>query len=211
MKNKHLVMLLLSSCCLAACVDSKYDLSDVNTDDAVMGESWVAPLGTGYVTSDDVVSVEKVPSIREVDGAYVMIYDGEMKIKGKSLRAASGKVEIASEDITTGDIDGLFDGDFVLALTNPHITLKSNVKNASLDCSLSIEAENASKRRLLPLVLPCQRCLLIFGSALLIRRRMLLSLSRTRSYRESYRLFLKKYICLCPLIANNGRTLLWMP
>ena len=54
MKNKHLVMLLLSSCCLAACVDSKYDLSDVNTDDAVMGESWVAPLGTGYVTSDDV-------------------------------------------------------------------------------------------------------------------------------------------------------------
>lgn len=191
MKNKHLVMLLLSSCCLAACVDSKYDLSDVNTDDAVMGESWVAPLGTGYVTSDDVVNVEKVPSIREVDGAYVMIYDGEMKIKGKSLRAASGKVEIASEDITTGDIDGLFDGDFVLALTNPHITLKSNVKNASLDCSLSIEAENTSKRRLLPLILPCQRCLLIFGSALLIRRRMLLSLSRTRSYRESYRLFLK--------------------
>ena len=146
MKNKHLVMLLLSSCCLAACVDSKYDLSDVNTDDAVMGESWVAPLGTGYVTSDDVVNVEKVPSIREVDGAYVMIYDGEMKIKGKSLRAASGKVEIASEDITTGDIDGLFDGDFVLALTNPHITLKSNVKNASLDCSLSIEAENTSKK-----------------------------------------------------------------
>ena len=97
MKNKHLVMLLLSSCCLAACVDSKYDLSDVNTDDAVMGESWVAPLGTGYVTSDDVVNVEKVPSIREVDGAYVMIYDGEMKIKGKSLRAASDKVEIASE------------------------------------------------------------------------------------------------------------------
>ena len=47
MKNKHLVMLLLSSCCLAACVDSKYDLSDVNTDDAVMGESWIAPLGTG--------------------------------------------------------------------------------------------------------------------------------------------------------------------
>jgi len=101
MKNKHLVMLLLSSCCLAACVDSKYDLSDVNTDDAVMGESGVAPLGTGYVTSDDVVNVEKVPSIREVDGAYVMIYDGEMKIKGKSLRAASDKVEIASEDITT--------------------------------------------------------------------------------------------------------------
>ena len=207
MKNKHLVMLLLSSCCLAACVDSKYDLSDVNTDDAVMGESWVAPLGTGYVTSDDVVNVEKVPSIREVDGAYVMIYDGEMKIKGKSLRAASGKVEIASEDITTGDIDGLFDGDFVLALTNPHITLKSNVKNASLDCSLSIEAENTSKKE----ATSCQRCLLIFGSALLIRRRMLLSLSRTRSYRESYRLFLKKYICLCPLIANNGRTLLRMP
>ena len=115
MKNKHLVMLLLSSCCLAACVDSKYDLSDVNTDDAVMGESWVAPLGTGYVTSDDVVNVEKVPSIREVDGAYVMIYDGEMKIKGKSLRAASDKVEIASDDIRNGDIDGLFDGDFVLA------------------------------------------------------------------------------------------------
>ena len=200
-------MLLLSSCCLAACVDSKYDLSDVNTDDAVMGESWVAPLGTGYVTSDDVVNVEKVPSIREVDGAYVMIYDGEMKIKGKSLRAASDKVEIASEDITTGDIDGLFDGDFVLALTNPHITLKSNVKNVACLSRLRTQV----KRRLLPLILPCQRCLLIFGSALLIRRRMLLSLSRTRSYRESYRLFLKKYICLCPLIANNGRTLLWMP
>lgn len=65
------IILLFSS----MCVDSKYDLSDVNTDDAVMGESWVAPLGMGYVTSDDVVNVEKVPSIREVDGAYVMIYD----------------------------------------------------------------------------------------------------------------------------------------
>ena len=44
-------------------MDSKYDLSDVNTDDAVMGESWVAPLGMGYVTSDDVAAmVEKVPS-----------------------------------------------------------------------------------------------------------------------------------------------------
>ena len=159
MKNKHLVMLLLSSCCLAACVDSKYDLSDVNTDDAVMGESWVAPLGMGYVTSDDVVNVEKVPSIREVDGAYVMIYAG-MPL-------------------------------WIVACPS---RLRTQVK-----------------RRLLPLILPCQRCLLIFGSALLIRRRMLLSLSRTRSYRESYRLFLKKYICLCPLIANNGRTLLRMP
>ncbi|WP_165156367.1 DUF4621 domain-containing protein [Parabacteroides sp. ZJ-118] len=146
MKNKHLVILLLSFCCFAACVDSKYDLSDVNTDDAVMGESWVAPLGTGYVTSDDVVRVEKVPSIREVDGAYVVVYDGAMKIKGKSLRAASDKVVIASEEITTGDIDGLFDGDFVLALTDPHITLKSDVTKASLDCNLSIEAENAGKK-----------------------------------------------------------------
>lgn len=145
MKNKHLVMLLLSFCCLAACVDSKYDLGNVSTDEVVMGESWIAPLGTGYVTSDDVVNVEKVPSIREVDGAYVMIYDGEMKIKGAGLRAASDKVEIASEDITTGDIDGLFDGNFVLALANPHVTLMSNATKASLDCRLAIEAKNVNQ------------------------------------------------------------------
>ena len=57
-----------------------------------------------------------------------MIYDGEMKIKGKSLRAASDKVEIASEDITTGDIDGLFDGDFCLALTKPPHYVKVECK-----------------------------------------------------------------------------------
>ena len=128
MKNKHLVMLLLSSCCLAACVDSKYDLSDVNTDDAVMGESWVAPLGMGYVTSDDVVNVEKVPSIREVDGAYVMIYDGEMKIKGKSLRAASDKVEIASEDITTGGYRWLVRWRFRFGVNEPPHYVKVECK-----------------------------------------------------------------------------------
>ena len=59
MKNKHLVMLLLSSCCLAACVDSKYDLSDVNTDDAVMGESWVIARRSGNIGYDDTVRAQQ--------------------------------------------------------------------------------------------------------------------------------------------------------
>ncbi len=158
------------------------------------------------------MNVEKVPSIREVDGAYVMIYDGEMKIKGKSLRAASGKVEIASEDITTGDIDGLFDGDFVLALTNPHITLKSNVKNASLDCSLSIEAENTSKkRRLLPLIFTLSTVSPNIWIGPLDPKTDAFKFVKNEKLPGIVQIVPQKYICLCPLIANNGRTLLRMP
>ena len=36
-----------------------------------MGESWVAPLGTGCVTSDDVVECRKSLPFGEVDGLYV--------------------------------------------------------------------------------------------------------------------------------------------
>ena len=59
MKGKILFQsLVLCLCCAAtSCVDSKYDLSDVDTDDLVVGDEWVAPLGTGTIAVDDVIKV----------------------------------------------------------------------------------------------------------------------------------------------------------
>ena len=144
MKTKQLAMLLLSCCCFTACVDDKYDFSDVETDDVVVGDSWIAPLGSGSISTKDVVNIEKVPSIRIVNDTYVMVYEGQMNIETNNMRAASSEMmKIGSELVNTGDMNGLFEDDFNLMLADPHVKLMTDMTGTSLDCNLGIEARSA--------------------------------------------------------------------
>lgn len=66
---------------LTSCVDSKYDLADVNTDEIVVGDQLVAPLGSGSISVKKLLDVEKVKEIKLVNGNYVAQYTGDLKVK----------------------------------------------------------------------------------------------------------------------------------
>lgn len=150
MKNCF-VMLAMSSLFLTSCVDSDYDLGNVNTDDATLGNSWSAPLGVGNVTSEDVIDVDNVSAIRtDEDGAYYAVYEGllEEPAKAKSvnlLKVGDHKELVALVDVSTEELHNLFDGDFVLALENPHIKIKSGITDAVLDCRLVMTSYGINK------------------------------------------------------------------
>lgn len=141
MKRKSLFQaLVLFVCCTTSCVDSKYDLADVDTDDLVVGDEWVAPLGTGSISADDIVNIHKVPSIQvESDGSYVAVYKGKLESKLKNgLR--SEMLEVASAEVSTKDLSDLFNENFVLDLANPHIKLESGISKGAIEASLRLEA-----------------------------------------------------------------------
>lgn len=147
MGSYRLLTLMLSSCLLTACVDSKYDLGNVNTDDVTLGNAWVAPLGVGTVTSEEVVDVEKVPSITTDDeGAYVARYSGMLEERKSALRASGSRTLVASVEVETGDLNSLFDGDFTLALTDPHIRLDATEAPATpVDCRLKMTSYGSTE------------------------------------------------------------------
>lgn len=147
MKGKILFHTLALCLCYisTSCVDSKYDLSNVDTDDLIVGDEWVAPLGTGSITVDDVIKVYKVPSIRvEADGSYVARYEGTLIPQRNGLRADGDLELVASNTISLKDLQGLFDEDFKLSLSDPHLMLESGLRQGELDCRLDIKGQPAS-------------------------------------------------------------------
>ena len=131
--------------CFASCVDSKYDLSDVDTDDLVVGDEWVAPLGTGTISVEDVIKVYKVPAITvEADGSYVARYKGQLTPLRNVVRAGGGYEVVASTVVDMGDLQGLFDENFKLSLADPHLKLESGFSKGSLDCRLDLTGNKVS-------------------------------------------------------------------
>lgn len=136
--------LALFMLCGTSCVDSKYDLSDVDTDDLVVGDEWVAPLGTGSISVDDVIKVYKVPAIKmDADGSYVARYEGKFTALKSGLRAGEDYEKIALAQVSMKDLQGLFDEDFVLSLADPHLMFTSGFTTGSLDCRLDINGNKA--------------------------------------------------------------------
>lgn len=133
--------LALSVLCGTSCVDSKYDLSDVDTDDLVVGDEWVAPLGTGSIEVDDVIKVYKYPETITTDasGNYIAHYKGGFKLVKNNLRAGNDYEMIASANVSMTELQGLFDEDFYLSLVDPHLIVESGFKQGSLDCRLDIQ------------------------------------------------------------------------
>lgn len=165
MKRTFLLLLFvkLSLISFTSCVDKNYDLSDINTDDLVVGETFIAPLGKGVVSAEDIVDLSRTPAVTtESNGNYVARYTGELsKISLNSIQLRSGSlVEVASAEVNTGDLDNLFDGDFVLSMVDPHILLDADVKQGSAQMRLDLETsrgnlhENTSSEFVLSSVQP---------------------------------------------------------
>lgn len=128
-----------------ACVDSKYDLSKVDTDNITIGDEWVVPLGSGSVEVDDVIKVYKVPSIKiEEDGSYTARYEKELNIVqvpgvDVGIPLTDNYEPIASGTVDLKDLQDLFDEGFVLGLADPHILLNSELTTGDIDCQFTIE------------------------------------------------------------------------
>ena len=140
--------LALFMLCGTSCVDSKYDLSDVDTDDLVVGDEWVAPLGTGSISVDDVIKVYKYPETIKIDadGNYVARYAGTFNPLKSSMRAAGDFELVASTTVSMAELQGLFDEDFKLSLADPHLLLTSGIEKGTLDCQLDIKGTKTSAK-----------------------------------------------------------------
>lgn len=78
-------LLLLSSLCAATftgCVDKNYDLANLETDNIVIGDQIIAPLGNGTLSLDKMLNIENVKEITvDADGNYTASYEDEMLIE----------------------------------------------------------------------------------------------------------------------------------
>ena len=64
-----------------SCIDKQYDLSDLDTDDATIGNELTLPLGTGIIAAGDIVHIEDNDEITVDDaGNYVARYSGQIGV-----------------------------------------------------------------------------------------------------------------------------------
>lgn len=80
-KEKILILALIGSFVFPACVDNKYDLADVDTDDVQVGGDVVAPLGSGAIEASKLLDTEHVKEIRvDENGRYVVSYKNSLDV-----------------------------------------------------------------------------------------------------------------------------------
>lgn len=157
MRKKLTLCLLTGLTFFNSCVDSKYDLSDVDTDDVTIGDEWVAPLGTGVISIEKLIDFETVNEITtDPQGNYIARYSGNLKANLTGFipraytldsKAGNSYVSVADASIDLRETMGLFDAnDLVLSLVDPRIKVetRSNVP-ASINSSLSIESQKGNE------------------------------------------------------------------
>ena len=83
MNNRHLLLLTLSGILtLNSCVNNDYDLSNLDTDNIVIGDEIVAPLGDGVLSLDKMLDIESVKEITvDAAGNYTAAYTDKLNIE----------------------------------------------------------------------------------------------------------------------------------
>lgn len=141
---------LTAFCGLTACVDNKYNFSDLDTGDITLGQEWVAPLGKVEIQLADVVDFDKIGATKDEQGNYEKLYTHDKRIDINTNGNLPGiPIPLPGVTFLTSDLDGLFDGSFVLGLTNPHVILSCGDLEGSghLDASLEILTVKGSEQK----------------------------------------------------------------
>lgn len=120
-----------------SCVDSKYDLDKIDTDNVLVGDEWVLPLGTGVIKVTDVVDVNEVSDLKTDEaGNYYMRFQASASVNRNQQR---GNIALPPVTIEVGNLSNLFSGDFTLGLANPHLIVGSDMSgDGNLLGSLSL-------------------------------------------------------------------------
>ena len=73
----QVVLPALSLIALSGCIDSDYDLSDINTESEIRVNNLVLPVNIDQLTLDDVISIDEDSKIKVVDGKYAVLVEGD--------------------------------------------------------------------------------------------------------------------------------------
>lgn len=157
-RKKLTLCLLIGLTFTTACVDNKYDLSDVDTDNIAIGDEWVAPLGTGEISIEKLIDFETVNEITtDAEGNYIARYSGNLHANltgflprefSLDTKAGESYVSVADASIDLRETMSLFDAnDLVLSLVDPRIKIQtgSNVP-ASINSLLSLESQRGEEK-----------------------------------------------------------------
>lgn len=80
-KEKAITLALTGFLAFSGCVDNKYDLSDVDTDDVQVGGDVIAPLGFGSIDAGQLLDTEHVKEIQSDEaGNYRVVYENELAV-----------------------------------------------------------------------------------------------------------------------------------
>lgn len=147
--KSRIYLWLVALSLFTSCVDGKYNLGDIDTDNVVVGDEWIMPLGTVDVKVTDVVDLDRVQGLKiEANGDYRIAYTQNINVPSiPNVTGVLGDIHlpIPSFAFEVGDLSTMFGSDFTLGLANPYITLVAEgLKGAgTIDATMRL---TASKR-----------------------------------------------------------------
>lgn len=127
---------LLSAILLTACVDDKYDLSDIDTTVGLKVNDLVIPMNMDAITLKSVIDIKDGDDIQVINGEYAVIKDGDF---------TSSPVNISAIDMNAPAISNTSHNCALLPGTNTY-DISSNASPFSYftdqvtDCIVSIES-----------------------------------------------------------------------
>lgn len=90
----------LSLIALSGCIDSDYDLSDINTESEIRVNNLVLPVNIDQLTLDDVISIDEDSKIKVVDGKYAVLVEGDFHSDPIEIGSVSADAPAMDECLT---------------------------------------------------------------------------------------------------------------
>lgn len=92
MKIRLLLILLLNMVVLCSCVDDAYDLSDIDTTARFQVHDFVVPMNIDGVTLKSVLDLKPTSKIKEINGEYALVEEGDFKSDAINVATFSTEV-----------------------------------------------------------------------------------------------------------------------
>ena len=140
-----------------SCVDSRYDLGDLNTDDLTVGKEWSIPLGTGVIKVNDVIDLDQITELDTTElGDYYMRFEGEVKVPFQIPELPSipnfnnswmpeGGIALPGFCFSIDGLDEMFPENFVLGLQYPTFTIDADVEgDGKIEGSLKLKGSQGA-------------------------------------------------------------------
>lgn len=84
-----LTAVAVASMPLTACIDDNYDLSDIDTTAEIKVNNLVVPVNLDEITLSNVFDLDDESVVKEVDGIYAVLVDGEFKSEDLKVNPVS--------------------------------------------------------------------------------------------------------------------------
>jgi hypothetical protein len=100
MKPIHYALCAITLSVLTGCIDSDYDLSDIDTTARFAVKDLVLPINLEPVVLDDVVDLTDNDCIEVIDGEYVLIKDGTFSSEEVNIRNIQTQPTVSHDPVT---------------------------------------------------------------------------------------------------------------